>query len=195
LDQDTTGTAALSVAGFLAVVLVFEKLVTIYHARHFIRGFYPLDKPPNQVKWTALGVAAYALIFAAAWAVIPPPEKPLMTVASDVVIYRAEFGVFNVMNDGSVSFTPASTVPRTSGQAYGFVLRLRTPRPTVKMGMEFAFEDPEFTAQPIDDTFVETAGGVIARRWFVEDEEPKGRQSLKVTLEGVTVGNFNFTVR
>lgn len=195
LDQESTGTAALFVAGFFAVVLAMEKLFTIYHARHFTRGFYPLDKPPNQVKWTVLGVAAYALILSAAWAVIPPPETPLMTVASDVVIYRADFGVFNALPNRSISFTPTSTVPRTPGQLYGFVLRLRTPRPPLKMSMQFVLgPEPDEALPPIEAT-TETAGEVIARYWEVEPDEPRGRQTLKVTLEGVSVGNFHFTVR
>lgn len=40
--QDSSG--SLFVAGFLGIVLLLEKIVTIYHAQHYIREFIPVEK-------------------------------------------------------------------------------------------------------------------------------------------------------
>ena len=44
------GTGVLFVAGFLGIVLLLEKIVTIYHAQHYIREFIPVEKEFNRIR-------------------------------------------------------------------------------------------------------------------------------------------------
>jgi hypothetical protein len=195
LDPYTTRAEALGVAIFVGVLLALEKLVTIFHGRNAVRRFYPLDKPPSTVKWAIWGIVAYGLMALVLWAIIPSPEKPLLTVGSDLVVYRAEFGLFDVTPEGAISFTPTSQVPRTPGRAYGFVLRFRTPQPNVKLRAHLELEAaPDLVLPPMEEV-ADATGGVIGRRWKVEVDEPQGRQTLKVYLNDTLVRSFTFTVK
>ena len=192
LDPYASRSGALAVAAIIAVLLVLEKLLTILHGRHFVQRFIPLDKPPSRVRWAIWGVAAYGAIAAILWASIPE-EKPLLEVAPDLVVYKAEFGLFGTTREGVVTFTPTSVVPHKPGQTYGFVLRFRTPRPSVKFRVEFSAPGMELV--PGEDSMAEAEGGVIARYWQIAPDEPAGPQTLKVSLDGKLVRSFSFSVQ
>lgn len=197
LEPYATPGQVLFFFGFFAVILIFEKLVTGLHGRHFVKDFYPLDNPPNQAKWLAWGLASYLAIGLVVWSVIPWNEKPLVQVASDVQVYRADFGLFTKTVNGDI-FTPSSTVPFQQGARYGIVLRFRTPRPSVKFRFAFEFADPNVKpgegAAPPEET-LENEGGLIARFWEVAPDEPEGQQILKIYLEGELVKSFVFAVK
>lgn len=192
--------AAVFAAVFIAGILVVEKLITGLHAHHFVQDFYPLAKPPSQGKWLGLGLAAYAGIALAVSALIPWDEKPVVQVAPDLGVYRADFGIFSYGPRGEDRFASTSALPMSPGTRYGVVLRFRTPRPTVHFKAEFevdgevvTFQDAEGNPVPQEET-VESDGGLIARFWQIGPEEPS-EQILKIYLDGVLVKSFAFTVR
>jgi hypothetical protein len=200
LEPYTSRSGALIGAALIAALLSLEKLLTILHGRHFVRRFIPLDKPPSKIRWAIFGVAAYGTLAGILWASIPV-EKPLLEVAPDVVVFNAEFGLFGTTREGGMAFTPASVVPRRPGQTYGFVVRFRTHRPSLKLRTEFSFTgmevlqaNPEANA-PASESMAEAEGGVIARYWQIEPNEPEGPQTLKVFLEGKLVRSFSFSVQ
>jgi len=49
-DTPEGGSATLIAAGFFALVLVIEKVVTIYHAQHYVREFIPVPKVFQRLK-------------------------------------------------------------------------------------------------------------------------------------------------
>jgi hypothetical protein len=192
--------AAAFAAVFVAGILVMEKLVTGLHARHFVQDFYPLTKAPSQGKWLGWGLAAYLGIALAVSALIPWDEKPVVQVAPDLNVYRADFGIFSFGLRGEDRFTSTSALPMSPGTRYGVVLRFRTPRPTVHFKVEFevdgevvTFRDADGNPAPQEET-VETDGGLIARFWQIGPQEP-GDQTLKIYLDGTLVRSFQFTVR
>jgi hypothetical protein len=191
---------AVILAVFLAGLLAVEKLVTGLHARHFVQDFYPLSKAPSQGKWLGLGLAVYAAIALVVWTAIPWDEKPVVQVAPDLAVYRADFGIFSTGPRGEDHFASTTALPMNLGTRYGVVLRFRTPRPSVHFKAEFeidgrvvTFQDAQGNPVPQEET-VESDGGLIARFWQIGPEEP-GEQVLKVYLDGVLVRSFEFTVR
>jgi hypothetical protein len=193
LDPYASRSGAVIGAAILAALLALEKLLTILHGRHFVHRFIPLDKPPSRIRWAIWGVAVYGAIAAILWTSIPE-EKPLLEVAPDLVVYKAEFGLFGTTREGGATFTPASVVPRTPGQTYGFVVRFRTPRPSVKFRVEFSVPGAEANS-PASDSMAEAEGGVIARYWRIAPNEPHGPLTLKVFLEGKLVRSFSFSIQ
>jgi hypothetical protein len=200
LDPYPTRSAALAAVGSLAVLVTFEKLLTILHGRHLVHRFIPQDKPPSKVRWAVFGLVVYGAMAVLLWSVFPE-KKPLLQVAPDLTVHRADFGLFSANPDGQISFASASVVPRRPGQVYGFVLRFRTPRPSVKLRTEFVFPGTEAAlanseANPlVNESTAESEGGLIARYWQVSPDEPQGPQTLKVYLDGKLVRSFSFSVR
>ncbi|HEV8385629.1 MAG TPA: hypothetical protein VGQ11_12220 [Candidatus Acidoferrales bacterium] len=206
LEPYTSRSEALIIAVVLAVFLVVEKLITILHGRHFVRQPYALTKPPSTMRWALWALAAYATIAGIVWSIIPPAQAVIAKVAPDFDVYQADFGVFGTKANGDALFTPASTVSHSPGSLYGFVLRFRTSRPSVKLRTEFVIEAmAELQAaaaaagvpvdNPADESLAETKGGLLVRYWKVAPDEPEGQQTLKVFVDGVLVKSFSFTVK
>lgn len=201
LEPYATPALAAIVAAFFGALLVLEKLITGLHARHFVKDFYPLSKVPNRLKWLAFGLAAYGAIGAVLWLAIPAEPPPLVQVAPDLSVYRAEFGLFEVNARGEDTFTRATVVPLRPGYRYGVVVRFRTPRPTVQFRSEFEIggvlmnvQDDEGNPLQQEET-LESEGGLIARFWQVLPDEPQDPQTLKIYLDNVLIRSFTFTVQ
>jgi hypothetical protein len=126
-------------------------------------------------------------------------------------IVSAEFGLFKPAASGQMAFVPASVVPNTPNQNYGWKIALRTDKPTVKWQEEFTLpvKPPSWgvpetlgtrtisadgkTAVTIREVSPEQ--GVISNSWTVLSGDPKGSYVMKVSVEGVPVKTFAFTVQ
>lgn len=126
-------------------------------------------------------------------------------------VIRAEFGVFNQGNSGKPVFVPATVVPLTPNQGYGWVMFLRTAKKRIKWREEFilpakpnTWGDPE----PLGTRSVSTDGrisvterevlpdqGVIFNTWAVAPGDPKGRYVIRVFVEGSLAKIFEFDVK
>jgi hypothetical protein len=126
-------------------------------------------------------------------------------------IVSAEFGLFNPAASGQMAFVPSNVVPNTPNQNYGWQIALRTDKPTVKWQEEFtlpvkpsSWGEPETlgtrTISADGKTAVTTREvspdqGVISNSWTVLSGDPKGSYVMKVSVEGVPVKTFTFTVQ
>jgi hypothetical protein len=205
----TTGEAWF-VAGLLGLILVVEKLLTIYHGRRFVRDFMPAETQVGRKGWAVIGLVSYGLMALIVWAAVPN-EGPLLQVAPDLAIQNAHFGLFRTDRDGFYQFTDTRTVPNKEGQQYGWVLRLRTSRETVSFKEEYFLLEPAdvFAGQEAGEAGLAATilpattnedeqapeGGLIASTWVVESGEPTGQRQIKIFLEGMLVETFTFYVR
>ena len=81
-------------------------------------------------KLTLLGLTCLLFGLAAtAGAKVGPAENP---TAADVLIVRAEFGLFNPSGSSEQSFVPSRTVPYVVDQGYGWIILLETKKPKIR---------------------------------------------------------------
>ncbi len=194
------GTAA-GTAGLVAVLLVLEKSITGYHGRHLVHDFLPLAGPPGTWKWAVFGGGTYAVIAGIiALLMMGANSEPISHIDPDIDIYRTDFGLFAQNQRGEDVFTSAAAIPAAPGAHYGFLVRFRTARPSVKLKTQFEIpglelppngELPEGLKPHEED--VPSEGGIILRYWTVRPEEPP-QQKLNVFLEGKLVRSFKFSV-
>jgi hypothetical protein len=221
LDPYTTSSEAWIVAGFMAFLIVAEKLLTIHHGRFFVRTFLPERSQPRQALWAGYAVVAYGLVGLAVWS-MQVERKAIAVIPPDVEVYSIEFGTFRESGDGGLTFTPSSIVPAVPGQDYGWVCRFRSRSPSLIFEERLIFPDNEpFHAllaeaaaggdltqdeaaaareTPIEeaafrrDVKVESRGGLVGGRWTVEDDEEPGRRVMTIQLGDTQVGSFEFSL-
>ncbi|MGH9777844.1 MAG: hypothetical protein ACRD5I_05480 [Candidatus Acidiferrales bacterium] len=201
LEPRLTPGEALASAGIIVLILAIEKLFTIHHGRRFLQVLIPARARPSPARWALFGVAAYGLIGLALWGMIAP-QPTLAQLAPDLAVETAEFGTFQSDTEGSVSFVPATLVPRTPGLQYGWVVNLRTTRPKVHVLEEHIVWDASVEReggepQPLtlnNEYDLDALGGVIYSLWTMEADEPSGRRTLKVSIEGTLVREFEYVV-
>lgn len=138
------------------------------------------------------------------------PEKQTQSAASAKII-SGDFGLFNLNNPQGPSFTPASVVPFIENQAYGWVIRLQTSKPTVKWREELVLPAKPATwgdPEPLGKRSISPSGrasiterevapekGMIFNAWSVAPGDPKGKYVIRVFVDGALVKTFRFEVQ
>ncbi len=201
LEARTSPGEAIASVAILALVLSFEKILTIHHGKRFLRDFIPARESSRKVGWAAYAVGVYGAMALLLWAITP--AKPTLTqLGPDLAVEAAEFGTFGTDSEGNPLFTAASLVPKTQGQQYGWIVNLHTTRPKVHLREEHtvwnvSVESDGGEAKPltlVNESDVETASGIIYNTWTMEASEPSGRRTVKVFIEGFLVKSFDYNV-
>ncbi|MCI0404246.1 MAG: hypothetical protein L0212_12135 [Acidobacteria bacterium] len=201
LEPQATSSEALAAAAFLVVILAIEKLFTIYHGKRFLQVFIPARARPSRVRWALFAVGVYGLI-GLSLSAVTQPRPTLAQLAPDLAVETAEFGTFGSDQQGNLTFSAATLVPRTQGQSYGWVMSLRTTRPKVHVLEEHIVWDVSVERdggepQPLtlnNEYDFDALNGVIYSTWTTEADEPSGRRTFKVYIEGTLVKEFQYTV-
>ena len=139
------------------------------------------------------------------------PDTATPAAAQPEVLDSA-FGLFSLGGDGSPPFKPAAVVPLVEGQAYGWIIKLRTDSKQVRWREEFTLPAaPEAwngaTEAGVKHTLsadsrvsvmeraVEPSGGLIFNSWSVAKGDPAGKYRIRVFVEGRLAASFEFDVR
>jgi len=133
------------------------------------------------------------------------PSKALPPVE----ILHSRFGSFSKSPEGKISFTETTSVPLKDGQGYGWIIYLRTNRPSVKVTETIKLAGPAewgVSEKPDvvsiiskDKTSVSVErvrSGNLERvfgSWGISKEDPPGPASITVNIEGVEQ-RFDFTL-
>jgi hypothetical protein len=154
----------------------------------------------------SLYAAAFALALLAPAANAQPPAP----ARGGVEIVDSMFGLFATGADGQPSFHPSQVVPLKTGQAYGWVMKLRTDKPKVHYREEFTLPgaasnwgtagSPETKVgadrkTAVSERDVPLADGVILNAWSVADGDPPGHYVIRVTVEDQPARQFDFDVK
>jgi hypothetical protein len=134
----------------------------------------------------------------------------LKTISEDVQIVRAEFGLFKNTAKGK-SFVPANTVPLVEGQEYGWMIVLKTKKPTIKWREEFTLPYPPITwgdaeAQgfhsvskdgrvSVMEREISVVDGLIFNIWTVATGDPQGHHLMRVLIDNRYERFFTFDVQ
>jgi hypothetical protein len=133
-----------------------------------------------------------------------------MRIAQDLVVQRAEFGVFDTEN-GALRFTATHTIPPLDGQTYGWSVDLKTSRTTVHWQEHLQLPAPSenWASSAADpDVYIAKDGksavaqgdelvedGAISRSyWTLATGDPPGEYSMDLAIEGKSVGHVVFHV-
>jgi hypothetical protein len=210
LESSLSRGEALGTALVLLFVLAIEKLMTIYHGRRFLKSLIPAEKQ-KPAKWAAIGVLSYALVALLAVAHVTW-EEPVARVAPDITVQEASFGLFarTPQDPEMITFEPAFYVPLAPGELHGWVLRIRTPRESVRFRSEYHMLEPEESAktdseeEPLFGGFdpvtvsegdAEPDGDILFGFWEVSEGETPGARRLDLYIEDVQVGRFEYVVQ
>lgn len=126
-----------------------------------------------------------------------------------VEILHARFGLFTKSPDGKKSFTETTTVPLKEGQGYGWIIYLRTNKPSVKVKETIQLAGPaewgisdrpdlvtiissDKSSASVEKVWSENPERIF-RAWGVSREDPPGPASITVNIEGVEQ-RFDFTL-
>jgi hypothetical protein len=129
-----------------------------------------------------------------------------------VKIERVEFGVFRDLNSPNASLDAARTVTRNA-RPVGWVVALDTAKSSVRWREEFSMpvppahwglktvstdlHPPTLSADRrtvTTERLVPVRGGTVAHWWTTEASDPTGPHSMRVYVEDVLVGSFEFDV-
>jgi hypothetical protein len=135
---------------------------------------------------------------------IATPSIASIRIAPDLVVERPVFGVLVAGDDGVERFEPSSRVPLTQGQAYGWVMKLHTNRPSVRWRERLQIPDrapnrsaraknPRTPAAARREQTLE-ADGLIGHFWRVGPGDPGGSYAIEVYVEEALVQQFVFTL-
>ena len=148
------------------------------------------------------------LFLAAGLAVLPAAHAAPKT--PPVEILGAEFGLFIERGEARTIFTPTHTVPHRAGQRYGWVIELRTKARAVSVSEEYILP-PLTETKP--DPLAEALGlknerrnqvsqrrlvpveGKIYGEWEIGPQEPAGKRTLQVIVEGAEPVRFDYEVK
>lgn len=138
--------------------------------------------------------------------------SPLDVAGSPIDIVRAEFGTFDVSNPRQMIFDPTLRVPHKEGQRYGWIIELRTSRPTLSVREEYLLPmtaGAQKNTDPISEV-LNTASqrrnqvsqrqlvpvdGKIYGEWAIGPSEPAGHRHLQVVIEGQVAASFEYDVK
>ena len=157
---------------------------------------------------TTIARTLSALLGAATLAFLPAshaaPKVP------PVEIHGAEFGLFLPRGEARTVFEPTHTVPHQTGQRYGWVIELRTKARAVSVSEEYILP-PLVETKP--DPLAEAMGfknerrnqvsqrrlvpveGKIYGEWEIGPQEPAGKRTLQVIVEGADPVRFEYEVK
>lgn len=132
-------------------------------------------------------------------------SKPLPSVE----ILDARFGLLTKSPDGKTSFTDATTIPLKEGQGYGWIIYLRTNKPSIKVNetirlagpSEWGISEKPDVVSVISpdkaslsvDRLVNGSLERVTGAWRITKEDPPGAASITVKIEGVE-RKFDFTL-
>jgi hypothetical protein len=125
------------------------------------------------------------------------PSEPLPPVE----ILHARFGIFTKSPDGKNAFSETKSVPLKVGQAYGWIIYLRTNKPSVRAIEKIKLAAPTEWGLPEGIGTVTAISSdkssasveriwsknpeLIFGKWVVSVEDPQGPASITVNIEGV----------
>lgn len=125
-----------------------------------------------------------------------------------VRVLKAEFGLFS--NTGGPAFVPSKIVPLKEGQSFGWILLVDTAKTSVSQREEFTLPlqpatwgDPPPTGVRVISDDGRTAisvqqaapdKGVLFNVWQIAPGDPAGHHTIRVFIEGVLAGDFEFEV-
>lgn len=131
--------------------------------------------------------------------------------AGDVQVVSANFGLFEVSPTGKFAFTRTNVIPLVTGKNYGWVIVLKTDKPSVHWKEEFTLPAPAAVwgtapdgtqavspdrTVSVTEKDVSLAGGpVIFNLWSVADGDPKGHYKIQVTIDNDVQQTFDFDVQ
>jgi len=139
---------------------------------------------------------------------LPARAAPAPPVEPAVRIEQYAFGLFNRTPDGRIDFQPTKTVPLRPDQSFGWIIGVITKKPTVRWREEFTVPYPPQTWGPVDgrheispdrkvsilEREVEPERGFVFNSWAIAPGDPKGRHTIKVTIEDAPPVVFEFEV-
>jgi len=144
-----------------------------------------------------------------------PPEpaaaaspQPQARAQHAVEIEHAGFGVFNQTPDGRIEFTPSKTVPLVPNQTFGWIIGVKTTKPTVRWREKFTLPAPPETWGPIDGKHEISADRKVSilerevtpemdqvfNTWTISPGDPRGHHVIEVTIEDARPVVFEFDV-
>lgn len=163
----------------------------------------------NQIRFALLTIIFVALSISnysfASMSVTPG------NISTNYEILEAAFGLVKADDDGGHPIlTPTTEVPLVPYQGYGWVIRLRTPRQTVKWREEFTLpakpttwgESDNLNTQSVSENGltsniereVSSRQGEISHAWQVAPGDPPGKYVIRIYIDGVLAKTFEFRV-
>jgi len=140
-----------------------------------------------------------------------PPEAKKVIPESEFEVVRSELVLVHGMETREPRFEPAKKVPLKPGTNFGWVVELRTQKPTIKWREEFTLPAPPRTWGPTDkqdkrrisedkkvsviEREVAPERGLIFNFWTIAEGDPAGRYEIRVFIEGVRAASFEFDVQ
>ena len=137
-------------------------------------------------------------------------DRPVTTANAPEVV-RAQFGIFKQASSGKTEFVATNVVPFVPNQSYGWVMVLRTSQQKVKWREEFTLPvKPDTWGEPealgkravsedgrtsVTEREVSPNRGLILNAWSIAPGDPKGHYVIRVYVEGVLAGVFEFDVQ
>ena len=127
-----------------------------------------------------------------------------------VEILGAEFGLFTPRGEARTVFFPTHTVPHQTGQRYGWVIELRTKARAVSVSEEYILpplvetkSDPLAEAlglknerrNQVSQRRLVPVEGKIYGEWEIGPQEPAGKRTLQVIVEGADPVRFEYEVK
>ena len=109
-----------------------------------------------------------------------------------VEIVSAEFGLFNALETGRPPFISTPLVPLQEGQAYGWVIVLKTSDKTVRWREEFTPAGKDSAA--VTEREVTLYNGAVFNSRPIARGDPAGTYRMRVTVNGELVRTFEFRV-
>lgn len=137
----------------------------------------------------------------------------LLDVTGEPVdVVRAEFGTFDASNPRQMIFDPTRRVPHKEGQRYGWIIEVRTNRPTLSVREEYLLPmaaSAQKNTDPISETLnmasqrrnqvsqrqLVPVEGKIYGEWAIGAGEPAGHRHLQVVIEGQVAASFEYDVQ
>ncbi len=126
-----------------------------------------------------------------AWLALWPPAVWAQEPAS-IEIVSAEFGLFNAMETGRPPFIPTPFVPLQEGQAYGWVIVVKTADKTVRWREEFTPSGSGNAA--VTEREVTLYNGAVYNSRAIGKSDPAGTYRMRVSVNGQLVRTFEFRV-
>jgi hypothetical protein len=126
-----------------------------------------------------------------------------------VEIVHAEFGVFDTRDQKTV-FSESSVVSRKQGQRYGWVIEIRTKKPSLSVREEYLLPNAANANSPekaseglilwerrsqVSQRQLTPVENLIYGEWVSGPNEPAGHRHLQVIIEDETVADFEFDVK
>ena len=107
-------------------------------------------------------------------------------------VVSAEFGLFNAMETGRPPFIPTPFVPLQEGQAYGWVIVVKTADKTVRWREEFTPSGSGDAA--VTEREVTLYNGAVFNSRAIAKGDPAGTYRMRVSVNGKVVRTFEFRV-